>query len=203
MGLPEHFCWTRFGAEAGETVAQILRRKEKERLGNDGIFLWGIGNGIGPSLRELLKIEQSPTVLFSPIRNLPRDQDVSPEIVIRWQAGRALDGKRFELPPASVVTSGARQGVKVHRRYALVCHSERAVQLGSHGNMRLSHLANFRTGAKVGSSQVTAVVRYDPSRPTAGPAYRVALRATLIAPYIVELIDPVVIAPPEKSQIAA
>ena len=28
--LPTHFCWTRFGTEAGESVAHILARKERD-----------------------------------------------------------------------------------------------------------------------------------------------------------------------------
>ena len=50
--LPTIFCWTRFGGEAGEPIEQILFRKEQERLANGGVFLWGIGNAVGPSIYE-------------------------------------------------------------------------------------------------------------------------------------------------------
>jgi hypothetical protein len=52
--LPGFFCWTRIGPEAAEPIQGILRRKEQERVANGGVFLWGIGNAVGPSLSELL-----------------------------------------------------------------------------------------------------------------------------------------------------
>jgi hypothetical protein len=30
--IPRYFCWTRFGTEAGQTTAQIIERKERERI---------------------------------------------------------------------------------------------------------------------------------------------------------------------------
>jgi hypothetical protein len=190
MNLPDQFCWTRFGAEAGEAAGEILRRKEKERAANGGVFLWGIGNGIGPSLRQLLEIEGAPEVIFSPILGAPREHDVSPALIVRWGAGRGLSGERFELPAGSLVTSGTRDSSRIRKRFALVCHSEDSLQFGFHGRMRLSHLRNFLTGAKVGSSQVTAVVRYDVEKQAEGAAYTVALRTALVRPYLIELIEP-------------
>ena len=93
MSLPKHFCWTRFGTEAGETIDRILERKESERQRNGGIFLWGIGNAIGPSMRELLRVERTPEVIFSPIRSNPKREDAQPSTVIAWRAGRDLDGR--------------------------------------------------------------------------------------------------------------
>ena len=69
VALPEYFCWTRFGTEAAEPIDSILGRKERERVANRGIFVWGIGNAIGPSIRELLRREAQPEVLFSPIKS--------------------------------------------------------------------------------------------------------------------------------------
>src|ERR1700728_56037 len=37
VGIPDRFCWTRFGTEAGESIEHILNRKEEERLANGGI----------------------------------------------------------------------------------------------------------------------------------------------------------------------
>ena len=53
MDLPRFFCWTRFGTEAGQPIEQILERKEQERIVNNGLFLWGIGNSLTPSMIEL------------------------------------------------------------------------------------------------------------------------------------------------------
>ncbi len=84
MPLPEVFCWTRFGTEAGQPIDEILDRKEQERAANSGMFFWGIGNSIGPSLRELLRCTPSPEVLFSPTRSTPRREDVAPPAVVAW-----------------------------------------------------------------------------------------------------------------------
>ncbi len=75
MQLPEHFCWSRFGTEAGEKIDAIIERKERERIENGGIFLWGIGSAIGPSMSRLVELEAKPEVIFSPIRSAPRNVD--------------------------------------------------------------------------------------------------------------------------------
>src|ERR1700761_1651623 len=103
MELPLCFCWSRFGTEAGETITQILGRKEKERVGNKGVFLWGIGNALGPSLRALLEATQTPEVLFSPMLSSAKPQDVRPDRIVRWRSGIDLDGRRLVLPKASIV----------------------------------------------------------------------------------------------------
>ena len=64
-GLPEAFCWTRFGAEASEQAGSIFERKEAERRCNGAVYLWGIGQSIGPSVPTLLKVAPDPEVLFS------------------------------------------------------------------------------------------------------------------------------------------
>ena len=67
-----------FGTEAGEEIGQMLQRKEQERAANGGIFIWGIGNAVGPSIRELVRRGPKPEVLFSPIKSAPKQQDVLP-----------------------------------------------------------------------------------------------------------------------------
>ena len=83
LPLPAAFVWTRFGVEAGETIEQILSRKEAERQACDGRFFWGIGNSVKPGLLTLLGSLVMPELLFSPIRSKPRAVDVSPAAVVR------------------------------------------------------------------------------------------------------------------------
>jgi hypothetical protein len=189
--LPESFCWSRFGTEAGETVDRILERKEVERSRNKGVFLWGIGSAIGPSVKELLRIQTAPEVVFSPISSRPRLVDVSPAETVAWMAARDLEGRSVSLPPWSKVTSRAPTGPRPPRHYALVCHSEVNLRLDpSPSFLRMGELQNLRTNNKVGASQVTAVVRYAVSRKAEGPAYAIALRVRLVAPFFVVLADP-------------
>ena len=188
--LPIAFCWTRFGPEAGESFSDILARKDGERQAGSGIFYWGIGSAVGPALEALVQRVDEPEVLFSPIASAPRRVDVSPEHVVRWSAGEGLSGDSMLLPEHASVTSRWDPERPGAARYALVCHSDEPLRLEDHGELRFGSLRNLRSGAHIGASQVTAVVRRDSARPDCGRAYRVALRASLVRPYVLRLSAP-------------
>ena len=195
MALPRHFCWTRFGTEAGEPMERILARKEAERRENGGVFLWGIGNAVGPSMAELVRRESEPEVVFSPIRGKPRQVDANPAQVVAWTAGRTLWGDRVELPTASVVTSRGAPNAQTSRHYALVCETAGPLSLEDAPEMIPSgHLRNLRTGRCVGASQVTAIVSVTAGHQGEdGALYPASIRANLVFPYALELIDPVML----------
>ncbi len=197
MSLPQHFCWTRFGTEAGEGIESIILRKEEERRINGGVFLWGIGNGIGPSMRELLRMEPAPEVIFSPIRSAPRKSDVVPEQVVVWTAARTLSGDKYQLPQGTVVTSRVSGGLSRSRHYALVCSAETPLRINCAGEeLAFGRLRNIITDRSIGASQVTAVVRHASREAGESPAnYPVAMRAWLVFPHFVELTDPLVVPP--------
>ena len=100
MTLPEYFVWTRYGTESGEAVESILARKEHERQAAGGMFLWGIGNSVAPSVRKLLVSlkGRDPYVVFSPMLAAPRAVDVSPAEVVAWQSARGIDEQEWEMP---------------------------------------------------------------------------------------------------------
>jgi hypothetical protein len=190
--LPTLFCWTRFGTEASEPIEAILCRKEKERTSNDGVFLWGIGNAIGPSIVELIERALKPEVLFSPIKSSPKCKDVAPAAIATWTSAFALDGSQFDLPIHSVVTS--RYDILAPKRshYALVCFKDSPLTLmRSEEKLLFSELRNLKTGRPVGASQVTAVVERFDYHCANLTSYEVAIRATLVAPYFVRLADPI------------
>src|ERR1700761_2672202 len=91
--VPQCFVWTKFGTEAGQSISDILLRKERERSANGGVFYWGIGNAVGPSILELLRKSDEPEVLFSPIKSTPRRDDVTPQRVVAWTAAAGLNGE--------------------------------------------------------------------------------------------------------------
>lgn len=194
MSLPKHFCWTRFGTEAGEGFEHILARKEEERCLNGGVFLWGIGNAIGPSLRRLIQLEPEPEVIFSPIRSAPRKVDVSPEQVVVWTAGRTIDGQPYALPTGSIVTSRYKPGT-TRSHYALVCETMANLDVDPKGEMFMfGKLRNLLTNKAVGASQVTAVVQLNAHNENlGGPSYRAAIRVRLAYPYFIELISPIAV----------
>lgn len=186
MLIPRYFCWTKFSAEAGEDAQSILQRKEAERLANDGLFLWGIGSSIKPSLLALLDRTRNPEVVFTPMLSPAAEHDRQPDSVGVWLEATGLDGAPFEIPAGSTVTSGLRAGGPRRCHYALVCR--RDSPLTEHDDRWLDEdrLRNLRTGTRVGSSQVTSVVERTDDQ-TARQRYSVAFAAQLVTPYQVVL----------------
>jgi hypothetical protein len=188
--LPTAFCWTRFGTEAGQGIVEIARRKEEERRANSGLFLWGIGNALGPSIRSLIAVECNPLVLFSPTRSPARAVDAAPRSVVVWSRAHTLAGEEYVLPASSLITSHSDPQTPKLVHYALVCHSSVPVRFQPSGMpIVLPSLRNLQTGNPVGASQVTAVVT--PIETDAhAPAYDVAYQAALVPPYFLRLFDP-------------
>lgn len=192
LGLPQLFCWTRMGAESGESLGDIVARKEAERVACGGVFYWGIGSSVGPALSALLCETDNPEILFSPIKSPARLVDASPSHVARWSAGRGLFGNELTLPPTARVTSRWDPARPQAPRYALVCASESPLVLSNRGEICTAELRNLRSGAPIGASQVTAVVRHH-GTPTEGgsrSSYPVTLRASLVWPFLIRLADP-------------
>jgi hypothetical protein len=186
--LPDLFCWTKYGTEAGEDIDSILARKEAERLASGGTFFWGIGNAIGPSVEALLAHTVEPQVVFTPMRSRPAAQDVAPAQVAVWHRGIGLDGEPFELPNFSSVTSRISPTRNYH--HALVCRSEQPLSLSARRgtSFAATHVQNLRSGSKVGASQVTSVVRRIACALGLMPSsYTVSFTAELVAPYFVRL----------------
>lgn len=180
------------GAESGESLRDIVARKEAERVACGGVFYWGIGSSVGPALSALLTETDSPEVLFSPIKSPARLVDASPSHIVRWSGGRGLLGNCLTLPSTAKVTSRWDPARPDAPRYALVCASDSPLALSNHGEICSAQLRNLRSGAPVGASQVTAVVRHDSKATEAARRswYSVALRATLVWPYLIRLTDP-------------
>jgi hypothetical protein len=188
MTIPLRFCWSKMGVEAGETIEAIIERKEDERRRNGGLFLWGVGNALGPSISPLVRKERNPELLFSPIKSPPRSTDVSPGKTILWRAGETIDGFEWELPTGSIVTS--RDNTRGYH-YALVCSSKKPLRLlAGKDQIDVAALRNLRTGGALGSSQVTAVVeRHEQQTTRDSTCYPVVLRVNLAQPYFVRLTD--------------
>ena len=194
MAFPFSFVWSRFGTEAGQAIDSILHRKERERVANAGIFYWGIGNAVGPSLAALINQTDEPEVLFSPIKSSPRKEDAHPECVVTWTAATGLNGDPYTLPVRSLITS--RFTVRRQHHYALVCSSVLPLTDAHTANrstaegISLADLSNFVTGRPIGASQVTAVVQRRNGQSASGSTYPVSFRAKLVPPYFIRLSAP-------------
>jgi hypothetical protein len=189
LRLPEAFCWTKFGAEAGEWAGSIFGRKEIERRRNGGTFLWGIGQSIRPSLLELLRVTAYPEVLFSPIRSAPSSRDVLPADVVLWCEAVGCDGRPFKIPEYSLVTSRRDNVAPRATHFALVCECEDSIihMETDFARVALGELRNFVSGSPLGSSQVTSVVRRTRNTEQASAEYPIVAHARLVYPYLVRL----------------
>ena len=192
--LPPRFCWTKFCTEAGEAIDDIFRRKEQERLSNNGLFLWGIGNSVAPGIRMLVEREAVPLVAFSPMRSKPKFVDVVPGKTVRWLRAYEPTGQEWDIPEASIVISraSAAAGKAKQVHYALVCYSDTPLCRTTQAPpLYVDTLSNARSGTKLGHSQVTSIVERSADVEGKGSAYPVQLIAKLVYPFFVELREPI------------
>ncbi len=193
--VPLRFCWTRFGTESGESIERILERKEMERLAHDGMFLWGIGNSVGPAVRELVRCEPRPMVLFSPMRSRPKSIDVEPSAVLNWTRALTLNDEEWRIPTGLQVLSRAATDAGIHKRshYALVCRSELPLKVNEGcGDLDFHELVNLLSHSRLGHSQVTSVVQRKASPGAVRTRYPIGFAAELVYPYFIRLVDPVI-----------
>jgi hypothetical protein len=191
MPLPREFCWTRIGVEAGQSLQSIFHRKNQERAANGGLFFWGIGSAIGPSLLGLLRRCPQPELVFSPIKSAAKVADVNPESVVAWTQAESFEGNSYALPRQTLITSRLSLTHPKRVHYALVCTSDTALIPADLGTVDIGDLENLLTGRPIGASQVTAVVRYSGPgvRPTR--AYSTVLKVKLQAPFLLRLQNPI------------
>jgi hypothetical protein len=182
-------------AEAGETLGEILTRKEWERQLGGGRFYWGIGNSLGEKVNVLTHREPTPQVVFSVMLGRPRSLDASPSSVLAWLSYLEPTGELRPLPDFALILSRGNTPTGPKRRhYALVCHSTEALNLNTGTSVDSGHLRNAASaGTTVGASQVTAIVEHRGSAGAvrSGPIYTSGMMAQLAAPYFVRLAEPV------------
>lgn len=197
QALPQVFCWTKMGTEAGQGLEAILQRKEFERLSGDGLFAWGIGNSVGPAIRHARELGfDSLDVLFTRMKSAPKAIDVSPGALILWTAYESENGDVLPLPAHVLVTSRGntdeRVGLK-RTHYALLCSSKHSL-LSPVDDQAVdsSSVCNLMSRNPTGASQVTAVVRTTASQAPCKP-YPVQFRAKLAGPGFVRLVCPTIL----------
>jgi hypothetical protein len=188
--IPNAFVWTKVEADAGQRMDQIIHRKELERK-SGGTFWWGIGESKIGKVRLLLASDSRPAVVFSKMRCDAHSRDSDPGGVLLWEAYEVASGE-MPLPPHAIVTSRAHdsKGRLKSRHYALVCENPAGVSATMGETLDTGSLRNFGDGGRpIGSSQITAVVERTTSS-RHGLLYPIIARATLVAPYAVQLSAP-------------
>lgn len=183
------FVWTKMGVESGEGLAQIVERKESERVAGQGQFWWGIGNSLGSAVRTEARAQGGTLpVLFSRMLGRPRPRDESPEMTFRWTGWEDENGKIQDVPShAKVISRGDPSKAK---HYALVCYSKAPLTLEHGEKFDPNQCRTVATGRLPGPSQVTALLRGSATGHLRGP-YDICFRATLIDPWAVKLVRPI------------
>lgn len=185
------------GAEAGQQLTDIIRRKELERECGEGIFAWGIGNSVGPAIRYARSTKSVPDLetLFTPMKAAPKSIDVAPTSIVMWLGFVSEQGETELLPPHMLVTSRGQSELGLQKRshYALICKSSHSLMSQRH-NEAIDHRAarNLVSSNPVGASQVTSVVRYSYSE-SIEASYPVLFRAQLVGQAFVRLALPVLL----------
>jgi hypothetical protein len=186
------------GSEAGQGLADIIRRKDLERECGDGVFAWGIGNSVGPAIRHAKHTERVAKLeaLFTPMKSAARTIDVAPAAVVMWTSYLTDAGTSETLPEHMLITSRgqAESGEEKRGHYALICHSSSPLANQSICEA-IDHrsVCNLLSSNPVGASQVTSVVRYR-SASSRQATYPVLFRAELTGQAFVRLVAPVVLA---------
>ena len=187
----ELICWSRMQAEAGQTLDVILARKERERAAGQGLFFWGVGNAPAVITHELARKKHPISVVFSVMKSQPRTMDSRPNGTLVWQRYIDAQGEERPIPSHVLVTSRSSSGSRPKKsHYALTCWSENPLRISRGEKFDPSAYRNASgTGASVGASQVTALLRrvYDSYEDA---DYEVNLRARLVGSYWVRLVAP-------------
>ncbi|OBP72352.1 hypothetical protein BAE42_16205 [Mesorhizobium loti] len=188
----DYVCWSRMQAEAGQALEAIVRRKELERRAGRGMFCWGVGNAPAVITGALARLGEPVAAVFSIMKSRPKAVDVNPGRIVAWRRYFDVDGAIRPMPRHVLVTSRAESasGPK-SRHFALMCWSDKPLLI-QHGEQ--FDPAAYRnaggTGAPVGASQVTALLKRA-SQGEGASAYEANLKAWLVAAYWVRLTDPI------------
>lgn len=190
--LEEFVCWSRMQAEAGQQLDAIVARKERERQAGDGCFLWGVGNAPAVITRVLARAQVPVRVVFSIMKTPPKSIDLTPTRTFVWRRYVDAHGVDRPLPDHVLITSrgDSAKGAK-RSHYALMCQSSEPLEIRRGNSFNPGAYRNAGgTGAPVGASQVTALLRKVHAE-TEAAGYEANLTAWLTGSYWVRLTDPI------------
>jgi hypothetical protein len=184
-------CWTKMQAESGQSLDDIVARKELERQAGIGLFYWGIGNAV--NFQNYLDIPRMP-VVFSTMISRPKNEDINPSGVLVWRKYRDEGGSLRDLPQHVLILSRSTTLLSNKVRHcALICYSELPLRISDFGEFNPSGYINAGGQRKpVGFSQVTSLLT--PTQETQPASkYRINMRAELLRPFSVVLADAVLL----------
>lgn len=188
----DYLCWSRMHAESGEDLSTIIARKERERLAGNGLFFWGVGNAPALIVQSLARLGTRVPVVFSLMKGKPKSLDLAPPALLVWRSYFDLHGVQRPLPQNVLVTSRATTESNPKRRhFALMCFSQSELRFTRGIPFDPTAYRNAGgTGAAVGSSQVTALLKRV-EEPKTQSDYEENIRADLVGSLWVKLSDPI------------
>lgn len=191
------FVWTKVGIEAGESVTDILARKEAERVAGKGIFWWGVGNSLGPAVHKMAEATGGTLpILFCALLGPSKPHDIAPASIVRWKRWRDWNGKIADVPSFVRVTSRGQDwnGKDKGTHYALVCRSENPIIFDRNGPLFDPRYCTTHLGKIPGDLQITALLRGDLNTPHRDARYRIAFKATLVSPWMATFLGREIVA---------
>ena len=191
-------------AEAGQQLEAILARKELERRTGEGLFLWGVGNAPTVIANVLARAKVPVRIILSIMKSRPKMADVAPSRTVAWRRFVDAQGVDRPLPPHALVTSRGDSASGAKRaHYALMCRSEEPLVIRRGQPFYPVAFRNAGgTGAPVGSSQVTALLRRV-AEDSGVSDYEANISAWLAEGYWVRLKDPVELDASKLAQLTA
>jgi hypothetical protein len=183
------FVFTKPGTEAGEELAEIVKRKENERQRGTNLFWWGVGSSLGEDLIKIGgQVATIPLLFVAHVRqSAPKAQNSNPQRIVRWTKWQPRQSKEIDVPHFAGVTSRWDEKKRLH--YALVCSSQKPLVFDSRGRrFDLNLCRTLGRGRVPGTSQVTALVEGDLTDPQHNKGeYHILFEAVLVAPWQAKL----------------
>ena len=182
------FVWTKMGAEGGQSLRRIVAIKEAERQAGGGVFWWGVGNSLGPAVRQEAKRSGGTlAVVFSEMITRAKRADSHPDHVCLWETWCDPDGNVIDIPEHVLEWSKGENAKKSH--YALVCRSDVPLVIDEDVPFDPA-VCRTLAGKCPGASQVTALLEEGPDADHSRGVYWRSFQATLVEPWFVKLINP-------------
>ena len=183
----------------GESLNQIIGRKEAERRSGNGVFWWGIGTSLGSAVEDnVVSHDSTLPVLFSRQLSPPQKKDADPDHVCVWNAWRSKSGL-YDVIPDHVLVTGASNPATSY--YALCCHSDASLKLTNHGQFDPQQCQTM-SGKVPGASQVTCLLRNMRPGGHSGGRYSIGFKATLAYPWTVRLTDGRLLTPQQRQKLS-
>jgi hypothetical protein len=200
---PKYFIWTRYGEESGALIEDIIAQNGAEQDAT-GMFHWGIGqsvvNGVDALVAKCEAENVPPRVYFTRMSSQSReiDRNATSGLVL-WNSFKDKDGIKPLPDGALVISSGHRQ-----KHYALVCRTDGPLSIDTkHFMIDTQKVRTLPKGAGFSASGTTGVYELceEINADIKHRSYTVTINAELVAPYHVELYDPLPITTAQRDDV--